>query len=301
MFAKLQARYAHSQAATLAQDALQLELSEMRLDTTWKKGCVAFLIAFKNRVMDLENLRDQDNPITDHERRTWLSRSLLMHSEMNRAFGNLESNEILLASALPSVTGSPPASKLPFSELYEYMLDQAHKIDAAVRQTSKESRRIHEAETTARGRGRGRGAGRGTGRGRGRGSIPYIDPEKWATMTYEERAEHNKMRLAAYEANQAKTQSKTSKEDVDTQKEQEKETKEVDHVPTEVMSVVTTPTTPAPPGSVIRSILSSNSKKKQQTESVTTPDGRIFTRECNNMKLKYQIRNYEMERQIQAL
>ena len=107
--------------------------------------------------MDLENLRDTSNPITDHERRTWLSRSLLMHSEMNRAFGNLESNEILLASALPSVVsvvGSGPQSKLiPFPELYEYMLDQAHKIDAAVKQTSKESRRLHEAEMRAPGRG----------------------------------------------------------------------------------------------------------------------------------------------------
>ena len=58
------------------------------------------------------------------------------------------------------------------------------------------------------------------------------------------------------------------------------------------MSVVTTPPTPAPPGSVIRSILSSNSKKKK-TESVTTPDGRVFTRECNNVNFKHQIRNCE--------
>ena len=145
--AKLQARCAHSQAATLAQDALQLELSEMRLDTTWKKGCTALLVAFKKRVMDLENLRDQGNPVTDHERRTWLSRSLLMHSEMNRAFGNLESNERLLALALPSVAGAASPSKLPFPESHECVLDhQAHKIDAAVKQTSTESRRIHEAD-----------------------------------------------------------------------------------------------------------------------------------------------------------
>jgi hypothetical protein len=70
VYKKLQERYAHSQAATIAQDALQLELSEMRLDTTWKKGCVPFLVAFKNRIMDLENLREASDPITDHEKRT---------------------------------------------------------------------------------------------------------------------------------------------------------------------------------------------------------------------------------------
>ena len=48
-----------------------------------------------------------------------------------------------------------------------------------------------------------------------------------------------------------------------------------------------------PPGSVICSVLSANSKKKQQIESVTTPDGRAFTRECNNVNFKCQIRNYE--------
>jgi hypothetical protein len=58
------------------------------------------------------------------------------------------------------------------------------------------------------------------------------------------------------------------------------------------MSSVTTPMTPVPPGSVIRSILSSKSQKKT-TESVTTPDGRLFTRECKNVNIKYQIRNYE--------
>jgi hypothetical protein len=190
-----------------AQDALELELNELRLDTTWKKGCVPFLVAFKNRVVDLENLRDTSNPVTDHEKRTWLSRSLLMHAEMRRSFGNLESNELLLRSTLPSVPGIAPPGKLPFPELYEYMLDQAHKIDAAVKQTSKETRRLHETETRPPrgGRYQGRGFGCGTGRGRGCGSsVPYLDPEKWATMTWEERTEHHKKRAAAYAANKAR-------------------------------------------------------------------------------------------------
>jgi hypothetical protein len=34
--------------------------------------------------MDLENLRDASIPITDHEQRNWLSRSLYLHTEMRR-------------------------------------------------------------------------------------------------------------------------------------------------------------------------------------------------------------------------
>jgi hypothetical protein len=188
--AKLTERYEHSQAATVAQDALERELGELRLDATWKKGCAPFMVAFKNQVMDLENYRGPSNGITDHEQRTWLLRSLLVHAEMRRAFGNLESNEVLLASALPTAPGAGPPNKLPFHELCEHMLDQAHKTDASVKQTAKESRRVHEAESShpppARG-GRYQGFGRGRGRERG-SSVPCIEPEKWATMTWEEKA-----------------------------------------------------------------------------------------------------------------
>jgi hypothetical protein len=293
VYTKLQARYAHSQAARLARDALEQELSEFCLDSTWKKGCVPFLVAWKNCVIDLENLRDTSDPVTDHERRNWLSRSLLLHPEMRAAFGNLESNELLNAMAHPIEAGNAVTSnKLPFTELYDYMLAQAHTIDAALKQTAKETRRLHDAERSASTRSSGReGGGRGGrgGKGCGRGSgIPYIAPEKWTTMTMEERAEHHKKRQAAYAANKASTGPSTTEKEKGVAAPQETL---VDRVPTAVC-VVTTLATQAPPGSVIRSILASNAKKKE-TESVTTPDGRVFTREVTNVNFKYQVRNYE--------
>jgi hypothetical protein len=95
--------------------------------------------------------------------------------------------------------------------------------------------------------------------------------------------------------NWAKNQPQSAKDDaVDEQKQDQQEQVVVDRVPTEIMSVVTTPPTPAPSGSMIFSILSSNSKKKKKkTEPVTIPDGRAFTRECDNVNFKCQIRNYE--------
>jgi hypothetical protein len=50
--AKLQDRCPHSQAATSAQDILEQEITDFRLNATWKKGCALFLIAWKNKVMD---------------------------------------------------------------------------------------------------------------------------------------------------------------------------------------------------------------------------------------------------------
>jgi hypothetical protein len=109
-------------------------------------------------------------------------------------------------------------------------------------------------------------------------------------MTFDERAEHHKKRQAACAANKASTGPQTTSENAPGVTSPEATL--VDRVPTDAMSVLTAPAAPAPPGSVIRDVLSSNSKKKQ-TESSTTPDGKVCTREANNVTLKCQVRNYE--------
>jgi hypothetical protein len=111
-------------------------------------------------------------------------------------------------------------------------------------------------------------------------------------MTFEERAHHHKKRRAAYSANKARTGPETSPTASETAVAKQHQEQVVDRVPTDGISTLTTPATPAPPGSVIRAILASNSRKKK-TKSVTTPNGRVFTRECNNVNVKYQIRDYE--------
>jgi hypothetical protein len=73
--AKLQDWCAHSQAATLARDILEQAIADFRLNGTWKKGCAPFLIAWKNKVMDLETLQDVGDPVTDHKHQNWLTRS----------------------------------------------------------------------------------------------------------------------------------------------------------------------------------------------------------------------------------
>ena len=95
-----------------------------------------------------------------------------------------------------SVLGAGPPSKTPFPADSRKRADQAHKIDASVKQASKASRD---------GQG-GRGAGRRFGQGHGRGSnAPHAAPEKWAAMTCEERAKHHKKSQAACAAKKTKT------------------------------------------------------------------------------------------------
>ena len=110
--------------------------------------------------------------------------------------------------------------------------------------------------------------------------------------TFEEPAEHHKKRQAAYATNKASTGPQTSPKESESQVAEQHQEQVVDKVPTDGMSIVTTATTPAPPRSVIPAILASNSRTKQ-TESVTTPDRQVFTRECYTVNVKYQIHNYE--------
>jgi hypothetical protein len=96
-----QDRHARSQVATTARDQLEQEITDLQLDAAWTQGCgAALLIAWKNKVMDLEMLRDVGDPgVTDPEQRIWLSRSSLMRNQMRAAVGNLVSNKLLNAMA----------------------------------------------------------------------------------------------------------------------------------------------------------------------------------------------------------
>jgi hypothetical protein len=156
------------------------------------------------------------------------------------------------------------------------MLDQAHHIDAANKQMAKETRRLNETERRRAPQGGQDTGGQGDGRSRrGRGGssgVPYIAPEKWATMTFEERAEHHKKRQAVYAANKASTGPQTLPKESETQVAEQHQEVVVDKVPTDGMSIVTTATTPAPPGSVIHPILASNSRTNRRNPSPPQTD-----------------------------
>jgi hypothetical protein len=125
----------------------------LRLDATWQKGCASFLIAWNNKVMDLQMLRDVGGPVTDLERRGWLSGLLLMHSQTRTAPGNLASEKLLNAMAPPIGIGAAATAKqMSFNNLCDCMLSQAHAINAALKLTNKETKSLHETERTTPGR-----------------------------------------------------------------------------------------------------------------------------------------------------
>jgi hypothetical protein len=69
-----------------------------------------------------------------------------MHNHMRAVLGNLVSDKLLNMMAQPPGVGTAVTPKqIPFNNLYEHVLSQAHTIDAALKMANKETRRLHES------------------------------------------------------------------------------------------------------------------------------------------------------------
>jgi hypothetical protein len=83
-----------------------------------------------------------------------------MHNQMRAALDNLVSNKLLNAMAQPpGVCTTATPKQIPFNNLYECMLSQAHTIDAALKMTDKETQCLHESESVNPGRSGGQDPG----------------------------------------------------------------------------------------------------------------------------------------------
>jgi hypothetical protein len=69
VYSDLVDRYSKSTAAQLAASELEEEISIFRLDSTWKKSNLAFLVAWSTLILDLNLVLEQ--PITTSQKRIW--------------------------------------------------------------------------------------------------------------------------------------------------------------------------------------------------------------------------------------
>jgi hypothetical protein len=67
-------RYSKSTAAQLAASELEMELTEFRIDASWIKTNLAFLLACTTKSLDLDAVLEQ--PITESQKRIWFIRAV---------------------------------------------------------------------------------------------------------------------------------------------------------------------------------------------------------------------------------
>jgi hypothetical protein len=141
VYSDLVDRYGKSTAAQLAATELEGEISIFRLDATWKKSNLAFLVAWTTKVLDLDLVLEE--PVTASQKRIWFTRALAPKALLSMAISQFEASEKLTAMAIGDTY-----VKAPFSTLYDHVKDVAIRTDQTERLQQVVNRSAHEASVS---------------------------------------------------------------------------------------------------------------------------------------------------------
>ena len=127
---------------------MEEKIKAMRLYSKHKKGCLAFLKAWKLMVLELDKVKE--TPVSDDDKRQWLVKSLMTHDVLYKVCNDASNLEHTLVS-LSKSSGDPNMSelkKVSFSAFFN-MLDQAARREdrknKIVRETQCDHRQAHQA------------------------------------------------------------------------------------------------------------------------------------------------------------
>jgi hypothetical protein len=133
-------RYSKSTAALLAASELEEGLSTFRLDSTWKKSCLAFMNTWTTMVLDLDNFLI--HPTTKSQKRIWLVRSIAPKALLAMSISQFKASEKLTKFAIGTAY-----TNAPFSTLYDHVKDDAIHLDQTKRiQQQLSSRKAHQTK-----------------------------------------------------------------------------------------------------------------------------------------------------------
>jgi hypothetical protein len=137
VYADLVDRYGKSTAAQLAASELKSEIAGFRIDATWTKTNLAFLIAWTTKTLDMDSVLEQ--PITESQKRIWFT--LAPKAVLSLAISQFDTSERLTAIGIGS-----SYTKARFSILYDHVKDVAIRADQAERLLQGASRQVNETK-----------------------------------------------------------------------------------------------------------------------------------------------------------
>jgi hypothetical protein len=132
-------RHSKSTAALLAASELEESLSTFRLDSTWKKSCLAFLNTWTTKVLDLDNVLI--HPTTESQKRIWFVRSIVPKALLSMSISQFEASDKLTKLAIGTTYVNAP-----FSTLYDHVKDDAIHLDPTECIQQLSSRKAHSTQ-----------------------------------------------------------------------------------------------------------------------------------------------------------
>ena len=178
-YSDLVERYGKSTAAELAANELENDLIEFRMDASWTKTNLAFLLAWTTKSLDLDAV--SAHPIVDSQKRVWFTRAVAPRAVLSLAISQFDTSERLAIR-----TQGTTYVKANFSVLYNHVLDVATRTDQADKLTQTGNRRANEAKVAAGDNKTPKDNSTFLGKDGERHSF-VIPPDQWKAMTPPER------------------------------------------------------------------------------------------------------------------
>ena len=123
LYASLKDEYETGTAADIAIEAIKTELMAMKLDDRWNQSYEAFLDAWDHKVLDLENMLDEN--VSDSDKRSWLTSAIRLNNDLYTAVSNAQVVEHTLAGLNTGM-----GLKLSYDQFYNMIRSRCIILDA---------------------------------------------------------------------------------------------------------------------------------------------------------------------------
>ena len=191
--------YSHSRVAEIAATEALTKINNLRMDSKWSTGAVAFLNYWRNCVFDLEEIKSEDGGVTTAaQKKDWLIASLSTNDTMTNAVTTWRTMDRMMVHTGTTTNVPSSIDDVMFSNLWSHLETTATDYDSSHKIIRSKQRSAHQGDRRAATNSSSKFAG----------NPWHVDDEKWNKMTPEQKKEWSNKRRAALAKEKKKVDAK---------------------------------------------------------------------------------------------
>jgi len=181
--------YTHSRVAEIAATEALTKITNLRMDSKWSTGAVAFLNYWRNLVFDLEEIKCEDGGVAIvAQKKDWLIGSLSTNKTMTNAVTTWRTMDRMMVHTGNTSSFPSNSDDVMFSNLWSHLETTATDYDSSHKIIRSKQRSAHQGD---------RAKAPTNSSSKYAGNPWHVDDEKWNKMTPEQRKEWSNKRRAA--------------------------------------------------------------------------------------------------------
>jgi hypothetical protein len=191
--------YSHSRVAEIAATEALTKINNLRMDSKWSTGAVAFLNYWRNSVFDLEEIKSEDGGVTTAaQKKDWLIASLSTNETMTNAVTTWRTMDRMMVHTGTANNVPSSIDDVMFSHLWSHLETTATDYDSSHKIIRSKQRSAHQGDRKAATNSSSKFAG----------NPWHVDDEKWNKMTPEQKKEWSNKRRTALAKEKKKVDAK---------------------------------------------------------------------------------------------